>query len=202
MKRPLLAALAGMLLAPQPGATQTEPHECYRGRPLPICSSFWITEFALMGPLPNRFFPYGRVMRWQVGGMSNHGARNAIGATLVLGLDDVGTSYGLTPRYRRWLSPGVALDVSAGVLLRGCDGLRVPSFVAQTGVTTVTTSGPSSRSKRCGWRAGATSPGPAASNSARPWASWRASFCRSGSSRRASRRPRGDRCNPRGSPTV
>ncbi len=131
MKRPLLAALAGMLLAPQPGATQTEPHECYRGRPLPICSSFWITEFALMGP-----FPYGRVMRWQVGGMSNHGARNAIGATLVLGLDDVGTSYGLTPRYRRWLSPGVALDVSAGVLLRGCDGLRVPSFVAQTGVTT------------------------------------------------------------------
>jgi hypothetical protein len=132
MKRSLLAAL---LLAPHLGAAQTPSHQCYRGRPLPACSSFWISEFGLLGPLPNRYFPYGEVLRWQLGGMSNQGPRTALGAAFAFELDGFGSRYGLMPRYRRWLGQRAALDLSAGVLLHGSDGFRFPGFVAEAGVT-------------------------------------------------------------------
>ena len=40
----------------------------------------------------------------------------------------------LTPRYRRWLAPSVALDLSAGVLVAGSDDFRFPGWVGQVAV--------------------------------------------------------------------
>jgi hypothetical protein len=81
---------------------------CFRGRPLPQCRAFWLTEFGLS--LPDGPFV------WELGGMRNVGTHSAVGGTLYLRVDG-GTAYGVKPRFRRWLSPVVALDVSPGIII-------------------------------------------------------------------------------------
>src|SRR3989454_11026112 len=125
------------------GAAQRAPppprHECFRGRPQPACDQFWITEFGLLtriNRLPDGEYlrvPY--FMRWELGSMENHGARSAAGVTLVAELDDLGSRLGFKPRYRRWLGPPAALDLSAGVLFKGSGRFRAPGFVAQAAIT-------------------------------------------------------------------
>ena len=111
--------------------TPSRARDCYRGRPLPPCRSFWITEFGLLGRLNPLVHPF---FRWEVGGMQNQNERSAFGATIVVEGDDLGSRYGITPRYRRWLAPSVALDLSAGVLIAGTDDFRFPGWVGQVAV--------------------------------------------------------------------
>src|SRR5256885_11280916 len=66
--------------------------------------------------------------------MKNKNDRSASGATIEVESDALGSRYGTTPRYRRWLAPGVALDLSAGVLVAGSDDFRFPGFVGQVAV--------------------------------------------------------------------
>jgi len=104
---------------------------------LPPCRTFWITEFGLLGrlnPLPEPRTTVHPFFRWEVGGMQNQNERSAFGATIVVGGDDLGSRYGITPRYRRWLSPSLALDLSAGVLVAGTDDFRFPGWVGQVAV--------------------------------------------------------------------
>jgi len=96
----LLVSLAAPLRAQQA--------VCFRGRPLPQCRAFWLTEFGLS--LPDGPFV------WELGGMRNVGTHSAVGGTLYLRVDG-GTAYGVKPRFRRWLSPVVALDVSPGIII-------------------------------------------------------------------------------------
>ena|SRR2546426_6671842 len=86
----LLVSLATPLraqLVPPPNAPKAL---CFRGRPLPQCRAFWLTEFGLS--LPDG--PFG----WELGGMRNVGKRSAVGGTLYLRIDG-GTAYGVKPMY-------------------------------------------------------------------------------------------------------
>ncbi len=136
---PRTAACACLLFLAGSAAAQTpsRTHDCYRGRPLPPCRSFWITEFGLLGrlnALPEPRTTVDPFFRWEVGGMQNRNERTAFGATIVIEADDLGSRYGITPRYRRWLAPSLALDLSAGVLVAGSDDFRFPGFVGQVAV--------------------------------------------------------------------
>src|SRR5437764_874817 len=106
---PRTAACACLLFLAGAAAAQTpsRTRDCYRGRPLPPCRSFWITEFGLLGrlnALPEPRTTVDPFFRWEVGGMQNRNERTAFGATIVIEADDLGSRYGITPRYRRWLA--------------------------------------------------------------------------------------------------
>ncbi len=140
MKARFLTLLLSLALCPAVAAQTTQPRrECFRGRPQPACDQFWITEFSLLtriNRLPDGEYlrvPY--FMRWELGSMENHGLRSAAGVTLVAELDDLGSRLGFKPRYRRWLGPASALDLSAGVLFKGSGRFRAPGFVAQVAIT-------------------------------------------------------------------
>jgi len=110
---------------------------CFRGRPKPRCDSFWVTEFSVTprmngnpsgGGGPNYYYT------WDVGAMKNAGARTALGGAAFLGGEDDGVRFGLTVRYRRWITSTTAFDLSPGVLVTGGDNKRAPRFPAFTGM--------------------------------------------------------------------
>jgi hypothetical protein len=114
MTRSIAAVVLVVSLTPPVPAQQTiretkAPQPlCFHGRPLPQCRAFWLTEFGIS--------PFEPWFVWELGGMRNIGPRSAVGGTLYLRIDG-GTAYGLMPRFRRWLSPVVALDVSPGIII-------------------------------------------------------------------------------------
>lgn len=105
---------------------------CYRGRPLPACQTFVITELGVYPNLasttstPERFpgdrasgqvEDFGDHAMLELGMMRNRGQNSAIGATVVFGVDANGTRYGAKVRYRRWLEAnGLSFDASGGVV--------------------------------------------------------------------------------------
>lgn len=122
MTRPIAAVVLLVSLA---APLRAQHAVCFRGRPLPQCRAFWLTEFGLS--LPDG--PFG----WELGGMRNVGTRSAVGGTLYLRVDG-GTAYGVKPRFRRWLSPVVALDVSPGIIIMAGAGKSV-GFAGHVGVS-------------------------------------------------------------------
>lgn len=148
MRRRLILSGLFVLLAPGAPArlaaqdsTQATPKLCYRGRPLPQCKRFVITEVGYYGRAAGsrETFTYtypttdggqqevsytendiGSQLTFEVGLMGNRGPRAALGATLLLGLGTGGADVGLKGRYRRWLTPdGIALDLGAGIVSGG-----------------------------------------------------------------------------------
>lgn len=136
------ALLLGIAPAPvvaqgstQPTATtdRTAPRlTCWRGRPLPACTRFVITELGYLRQIATTRTPitnpdgtlldsrgdddFGGLLYIDVGMMQNVSARTALGATLTLGSGLYGDRTALTGRYRRWLdTSGVALELSAGL---------------------------------------------------------------------------------------
>src|SRR5574341_969009 len=88
---------------------------CFRGRPAAACRSFFITESGgNVLVAPNSLY---RQLKAQLefGLMRNVGPRSALGGTAFVesNLDDE-TYVGVKPRYRRWISRVVAIDLSAG----------------------------------------------------------------------------------------
>jgi hypothetical protein len=89
---------------------------CFRGRPQPVCRSFWLTEAEAGLVLAGRTGFQGEHVRLgiEVGWMHALGARSAIGGGIAAGYDQ--SEYAsLRPRYRRWLTGTWALDVSPGI---------------------------------------------------------------------------------------
>src|SRR2546429_9638941 len=106
----LVALVAGWLWHPTPVEAQepsapAKPHGCFRGRPLPHCSSFWITEFGIGARLSSDRSAGGPLFGWELGGMKNQGRKNAFGAALFVEASGEGGGLGVRPRYRRWLDP-------------------------------------------------------------------------------------------------
>ena len=108
-------------------------HICWRGKPAPQCTSFWITEFgvdasmASTQTLVTENFGGGNVYRytqrdfdsrfvWSVGPMFNTGPRTAVGGTLSLSPQDMGYRAALEARRRWWRTDDLGLDLSAGAL--------------------------------------------------------------------------------------
>jgi len=112
--------------AQQPVAsTRTPKALCFRGRPLPNCRSFLLTEFDLA-------LTEGSV-RWEIGAMHNIGSRSAVGGSLLLrGAENDSSAFGAKIRFRHWLSRVVALDVSSGILVAGRG--TAPGFAGHVGL--------------------------------------------------------------------
>lgn len=103
-----------LLLAGSAGA------DCFRGRPLPECRSFWITESSAMFRPDNR-----NGDKWHsklyflvnLGWMVNRSERSALGGLVSLGFDDVCNDWRLYlgVRLRRWVAGETAVDITAGI---------------------------------------------------------------------------------------
>jgi len=114
-------------------AAHIPPHLCWRGKPAPACSAFWITEFGVdfntssTQTVVTQDYGGGQVYRfaqrdfesrfvWTMGPMFNTGPRTAIGGTLSLSPLGSGYRAALEARRRWWTDEGIAIDVSAGAL--------------------------------------------------------------------------------------
>jgi hypothetical protein len=109
---------------------------CFSGRPLPKCKAFMLTEFGYSRRLndSHRDVYSGRwYLTAELGAMVNRGYRSALGAALFFGAEDDGSRWGLRPRYRRWLSGTISLDVAPGILFAGTDNRFQPSFPGFSG---------------------------------------------------------------------
>jgi hypothetical protein len=110
----------------------------WRGHPFPETRSFLITELSMMYRLDR--YPYRAAgsrldLTFDLGWMKNVGTRQAIGFSGYAMPSDQTTRLGIRARYRRWLSRGVSVDVSPGVILGGEDGAieyNPPGFVLGT----------------------------------------------------------------------
>jgi len=116
---------AALLLSATAAAAQT----CWRGRQLPACRRFWITESGA------RFGRYESFANHHVGSASalglmvNRSPGAALGATLEFTTGGESGTYRLAvvPRYRRWISGAVAFDLGLGVAVLG-EGERAAGF--------------------------------------------------------------------------
>jgi hypothetical protein len=129
----LTLAVATPLAAQSDTATRIPRHLCWRGKPFPECTSFWITEFGVDAVLwstqttVRENFGGGDVYRytardfdsrfvWTVGPMFNTGPHTALGGTLSISPFGEGYRAAIEARRRWWTSSGLALDLSAGAL--------------------------------------------------------------------------------------
>ena len=114
---------------PVAGWAQTElpsPPTCFRGRPLPRCGAFWITEAGyhhrlsgtrLVQQDPNSGADLESHVSWELGRMRNRDSSSALGWTILIGVDaERKHRLGAKARFRRWLDPRGILDLSGGVL--------------------------------------------------------------------------------------
>jgi len=132
----------GLLVLPLPCLGQSDTTSstpirvCWRGKPAPQCTSFWITEFGVDASTASTQtiltdnYGGGNVYRyaqrdfesrlvWTVGPMFNRGPRTAIGGTLSLSPVNNGPRVALEARRRWWKAEDLGLDLSAG-------GFRMP----------------------------------------------------------------------------
>lgn len=105
------------------------PQACFRGRPLPACRSFWITEAALSGRVDGRSDQRAVALTFDFGHMKNLSPHQALGGSIFMrsrGAEALSSvAFGLRPRYRHWLSRVFSLDVAPGlVLVQSGDYLR------------------------------------------------------------------------------
>lgn len=111
-----LACALSLASAARGAAQETEePRQfCRTGRPQPACERVLVAQFTYypgLQPTGDLDAPY----EWEVGVLVNRGATQALGATVVLGMDGSGLRAAAKGRYRRWLSRHAALDASGGV---------------------------------------------------------------------------------------
>ncbi len=111
---------------------------CFRGKPLPQCKTFWITEFGYSYRLdqpPRRYLSSSDAnfyFTWEYGLMRNLNRKSALGATFLLGADGDGHRFGVKPRFRRWLDNSISFDLGAGVLFGGENNQFNPRFPGMT----------------------------------------------------------------------
>jgi hypothetical protein len=104
--------------APQAGAA--EGKACFQPRALPVCRSFWVTEFGVQLFLsqPPGINDQRRVMAtWELGWMKNRSTGDAVGASVFLSTNDNAMRSGVRARYRRWLGSESAVDVSPALIV-------------------------------------------------------------------------------------
>lgn len=117
----------------------TERRVCFRGRPLPRCRRYWVTEMGYSRRLTSSASRGGEgawYVTAELGHAWNLDTRHALGGTLFFGFDDDGSRWGLRPRVRRVITGGLAVELAPGVLLAGSDRVepRFPGFSGQVSV--------------------------------------------------------------------
>jgi hypothetical protein len=106
---------------------------CFRGRPLPECRSFWITELgyfrtSLSTESPTTANPSGEATLKShtaaaLGVMRNRSANRADGYTAEIGFNNRGIRVAGSRRYRFWMPSQQQVDVSAGAVHTGVRGI-------------------------------------------------------------------------------
>lgn len=130
-----------------PVAATDSTRVCWRGEPLPTCSSFWLVELqastTLVAPryqLSGGAFPRvidesGALYEAAVGHMLNLDPRWAIGGTATLGFGQGDPFTGARVRMRRWVGNEASLEFEAGIVrYAGDHQVRYPSS-PQTGAS-------------------------------------------------------------------
>lgn len=120
MKLIHLALTALVLLVTLPARAQTPSPVCFRAAPATACRSFLLTEVSLSTREYGTGIGTEYHFQWEAGAMANVTPRDAVGTTFVFGAPRSG-HWGAAGRYRRWLEPGVALDLSPGFAVVGDD---------------------------------------------------------------------------------
>ena len=116
---------------------------CFRGKPKGTCCSFLIFESGYLRRIADSDVPFrdeGFLFTADLGLMFSNGHKSAIGGSFHLALDDKGTRLGIGPRYRRWLSDKVALDLSPRLLFAGTDDdvtNRFPGFALSASLSVI-----------------------------------------------------------------
>jgi hypothetical protein len=113
------AALAGAPSLALPGRAAAQEDEaprffCLMGRPQPTCERMLFAQFTYY-PHDNRFSELGAPLEWEVGALVNRGPEEAVGGTVVLGVDGSGVRTAVKARYRRWIGRYTALDAAGGL---------------------------------------------------------------------------------------
>jgi hypothetical protein len=113
-----------LLLALMAVPALSHAQDCFRGRPLPTCRSFWITESGIAKRVnPNATGDTDDFLATlEVGRMRNRSNRTALGATAVFGIGSQlggGTDVmlGVKARYRRWVSTTTSFELAPGALV-------------------------------------------------------------------------------------
>lgn len=118
------AALVAAAIAAQSAAAQRgagEGRACFQPQPMPVCRSFWVTEFGLqyfVSTPPPMIEDERRVLvTWELGWMQNRSTDDAIGASVFLATNDHAHRSGVRARYRRWTGGGTAVDISPALIV-------------------------------------------------------------------------------------
>ncbi|WP_225413087.1 hypothetical protein [Stigmatella hybrida] len=133
----LLCVLPAAALAEPPSQNSTaDAPLCFRGKPLPECQGFLLTEFAVAIAQPSDYRrpPFNAI--WELGYMHNlEEASLAFGGTLFFVYDDEERIlFGIKPRLRRWLTPWLSAEVAPGIVIGGGNGgTFAPSYPAFSG---------------------------------------------------------------------
>ena len=124
---------------------------------MPKGQSFWITEFGYNHRFntlakvrqvkhqsdgyqwisTEEYTPAKHYFTWELGQMSHLSAKTAMGATLLIGVDnDDLVRFGMKPRYRQWLDKKTSIDIAPGILIRGSEPLKsaLPGFTTHVGL--------------------------------------------------------------------
>lgn len=132
--------------------TRIPPRLCWRGKPAPECTTFWITELGIdastssTATIVTENYGGGPVYRyatrdfdsrlvWTVGPMFNTGPHTALGGTLSLSPLNSHYRVAVEARRRWWKNEGLALDLSAGALRMGVPSPTSYSYRDEYGVT-------------------------------------------------------------------
>ena len=99
-----------------------EGRACFEPRPMPLCRSFWVTEFGLQyhlseSPGSVEEDPRRVLVTWELGWMQNRSPHDAIGASVFLATNDNAHRSGVRARYRRWTGEGTAVDISPALIV-------------------------------------------------------------------------------------
>lgn len=121
-------------LPPAPAGDERRAGFCFHPRTLARCGTFAITETVLVRPLDALGDPaYARVA-WELGIMRNRSPTAALGGSIMLSGNEDLARLALKVRYRRWLVPGIPLDVAPGVIVLGSqDDFRLAPMLGFTG---------------------------------------------------------------------
>jgi len=116
----MLACALWMAGAGAASAQSREGKACFQPQPLPVCKSFWVTEFGVQYFVdrPTGINNERRLMgTWELGWMQNRSANDAVGGSIFLSTNDHAQRSGVRARYRRWMGGETALDISPALIV-------------------------------------------------------------------------------------
>ena len=138
----LLIASVSSYAADDSGWVDDQCKPCFRGEPREKCCSFFLVESGWAFQLDGASGAWEKddaeaLFSLQFGPMWNISEHDALGGTLMIGGTDGGARFALTPRYRRWFSHALSLDLRAGMLSAASSGtdMKFPGFVGGAAIS-------------------------------------------------------------------